>query len=186
MAQRSLYVVTKVYYRSMSCFAMISIGNCVDRVFGTVQWVHGRGSPWSTGFIKLWLLALGSTARIKLNEMIWGLLIQSVDRWTNGWPASPSVKTAWVKQSARECHDHRLQGAQARAMGHGARQGFSLRDLDDETNPFCILTVAEAVSGRLETVTRFGPLLAAASGSSDDKNWLRRLLTLPFCSSVLQ
>jgi hypothetical protein len=71
-------------------------------------------------------------------------------------------------------------------MGHGARQGFSLRDLDDETNPFCILTVAEAVTGWLETVMRFGPLLAAASGSSDDKNWLRRLLTLPFCSSVLQ
>jgi hypothetical protein len=52
-------------------------------------------------------------------------------------------------------------------MGHGAKQSFSLRDLDDKTNPFCILTMTQAVGGRLETVTRFDRLLVVASGSFD-------------------
>jgi hypothetical protein len=53
-----------------------------------------------------------------------------------------------------KCHGHRLDGAQA--TGHGATRGFYQRDLDDESNPFCILTVAEAVGGRLEMAARFG------------------------------
>jgi hypothetical protein len=37
----------------------------VNQVYGTVDRVHGRGSPRSTGFIKSWLSVLGSTAQIK-------------------------------------------------------------------------------------------------------------------------
>jgi hypothetical protein len=94
-------------------------------------------------------------------------LIWSVDRRTNGWLASSSVNTVRVKQSARERHGRRPDGAQARATGHGVRQAFFLRDLDDEIDPFRILTVAEAVDGRLETVTRFSRHLAAVSSYSD-------------------
>jgi hypothetical protein len=52
-------------------------------------------------------------------------------------------------------------------MGHGVKQSFPLRDLDDKTNPFCILTMTEAVGGRLETAAQFDRLLVVVSGSFD-------------------
>jgi hypothetical protein len=85
----------------------------MDRLFGAVDYVQSHGSPWSTCFIKSWPSALGSTAWIKLNEMVRALLIWSVDRQTNGWPASPSVKTMRAKQSLRERYGRWLEGAQA-------------------------------------------------------------------------
>jgi hypothetical protein len=41
-----------------------SIKNSVNRVYNTVDRVHGRGSPRSTGFIKPRPLVLGSAAGI--------------------------------------------------------------------------------------------------------------------------
>jgi hypothetical protein len=51
--------------------------------------------------------------------------------------------------------------------------GFVLRDLGDERNPFCILTAAETNRGRLATVVQFGQPLATVSGSSDDPPVIR-------------
>jgi hypothetical protein len=51
--------------------------------------------------------------------------------------------------------------------------GFILRDLGDERNPFCILTTAETNRGRLATVVQFGQPLATVSGSSDDPPVIR-------------
>jgi hypothetical protein len=67
-------------------------------------------------------------------------------------------------------------------MAHEVKQGVFLRDLDDETNPFCILTAAEAVGGNLETAVRFGRLLAVASDSSDGPPVTRTGSTDPSCS----
>jgi hypothetical protein len=47
----------------------------VNRVYGTVDRVHGRGVPRSTGFMKPWPSALGSTARTKSIEGVSACLI---------------------------------------------------------------------------------------------------------------
>jgi hypothetical protein len=47
---------------------LLFIENSVNRVYGTMDRVHARGSPRSTGFIKPWPSALGSTAQIKSIE----------------------------------------------------------------------------------------------------------------------
>jgi hypothetical protein len=44
------------------------------------------------------------------------------------------------------------EGAQTRAMGHRARQGFFLRDLEIERDSFCKLTTKETVDGGRVTV----------------------------------
>jgi hypothetical protein len=42
-------------------------------------------------------------------------------------------------------HGHRLEGAKAQATGHQMCRCFFLRDLDDERNPICPLTVVEMI-----------------------------------------
>jgi hypothetical protein len=97
-----------------------------------------------------------SAAQIKCAKMVWGLLIRSIDRWMNGWQASPSVKTTWAKQSARERHGRWLEGAQARATGHGLRQGFLLRDLEGVRILFYSLVAVKWVEEELMKGKRFG------------------------------
>jgi hypothetical protein len=50
----------------------------VNRVYGMVDRVHGRGSSWSTGFIKPWPSASRSKAGILKTEGVFSLLILTV------------------------------------------------------------------------------------------------------------
>jgi hypothetical protein len=61
-----------------------------------------------------------------------------------------------------------LRRARTRSILHQMLNGFILRDLGDERNLFCILTVAETNRGRQAMVALFGRHLATVSGSSDD------------------
>jgi hypothetical protein len=63
---------------------------------------------------------------------------------------------ARAKQGTRKRHGRWLGGAQAHATGHGARQGFSLRDLEVERDSFCRLTVAEMAHWRWATTVWLG------------------------------
>jgi hypothetical protein len=56
----------------------------VNRVYGMVDRVHSHGSPWSTGFIKPGLSALGSTAQIKSIEGVSAHLIVVVGSGSDG------------------------------------------------------------------------------------------------------
>jgi hypothetical protein len=56
----------------------------VNRVYGTVDRVHGRDSPRSTCLIKPWLSALGSTTRIKSIEGVSACLIVTVGSGSDG------------------------------------------------------------------------------------------------------
>jgi hypothetical protein len=56
----------------------------VNRVYGTVDRVHGFGSPRSTGFIIPWSSALGSTGRIKSIEGVLARLIVAVGSGSDG------------------------------------------------------------------------------------------------------
>jgi hypothetical protein len=120
--------------------------------------------------------------RISSVKGVWRLLISVVGFSLVGRTASSSVQRCERNRARGKRHGRRPDGAQARAMAHEVKQGVFLRDLDDETNPFCILTAAEAVGGNLETAVRFGRLLAVASDSSDGPPVTRTGSTDPSCS----
>jgi hypothetical protein len=61
-----------------------SIKNSVNWVYGTVDWVHGHGSPQSTSFIKPWSSTLGSMAWIKSIKGVSACLIMAVGSWSDG------------------------------------------------------------------------------------------------------
>jgi hypothetical protein len=65
-------------------------------------------------------------------------------RSTNGRPGAlllPWLGSAEAERRGR--HDRRLEGAQARPIGHQTLIRFFLRDLGYERNLFCPLTVVE-------------------------------------------
>jgi hypothetical protein len=63
-------------------------------------------------------------------------------------------------------HGHRLERTQTRATMHHLRRCFFLRDLHDERNPICPLTMVETNHGKLATGRRLGRSSTAVGTTS--------------------
>jgi hypothetical protein len=99
----------------------------------------------------------------------------------NSWPWFQNGRSTDFFLTCRCQHEQRRGGAMAgegRAQTRGIRHqpwcSFFLRDLRDERNPFCILTLVKTDGGRLATAVRFGWPLAAVTGSSNDPPAIRK------------
>jgi hypothetical protein len=68
----------------------------------------------------------------------------------------PSTSARSNRTESPGRHGHRLERTQTRAMMHHLRWCFFLRDLHDERNPICPLTMVEMNHGKLATGRRLG------------------------------
>jgi hypothetical protein len=83
----------------------------MEYVHGFMDRVHGNTVHRLTDFIKPELSKARWRAWISRCEGVWRLLIESVDRRTDGWPVSPSVMATRAEQSAQERHCCWLEGS---------------------------------------------------------------------------
>jgi hypothetical protein len=105
MAQRSLYAVTEVYYRSMSCFASISpskVLHAVLRILHQRPFLHRVGKA----FHKVWC-HFHSTEQDML-PTVFLISKQSIPYWVRGDTYCPGVSTPKIRSlagSSTTCHD---------------------------------------------------------------------------------
>jgi hypothetical protein len=77
------------------------------------------------------------------------------DLWLTVAGASP-LSASFDRSRALGHHGRQLERAQARATVHHLWWGFILRDLCNERNPICPLTVVETIEGKPATRERLG------------------------------